>query len=69
MNKALKIAIVDRGLKQYVIAQRIGVDEARMSGFVNERFEPTADEKRKIARILRKSVTELWPSESEAMAS
>jgi transcriptional regulator with XRE-family HTH domain len=70
MNKALRIAIIDRGLKQYEVAKRIGVGEARMSGFVHERFEPTDEEKKRIARVLKASVEDLFQAEeAEAAAS
>jgi hypothetical protein len=69
MNKALRIAIVERGLKQYAVARKVGVGEARFSGFVHERFEPTDDEKKSIARVLRKGVEEIWPSAGEALSA
>jgi len=62
MNKALRIAIINRGLKQYELAKRIGVDEARMSGFVHARLEPTSKQKRQLSRILKAPVAELFPS-------
>lgn len=72
MNKALRIAIIESGLRQYDIARRIGVGEARMSGFVHGRFEPTADERKLLARVLRKSrkeIDDMFPSSShEAVA-
>ena len=61
MNKALRIAIIERGLKQTDVARRIGVDDARMSGFVHGRHEPTDRQKKRIARLLRKSVPEIFP--------
>lgn len=62
MNKALRIAIVNRGLKQYELAKRIGVDESRMSGFLHCRLEPTPKQKRAMARILKTPAAELFPS-------
>lgn len=59
MNKALRIAIIESGLRQYVIARRVRVGEARMSGFVNGRFVPTDDERKRLARVLKKSAEEV----------
>jgi len=66
MNKRLRIAILSREpqLAQWKIARRIGVDDARMSGIVHGRFEPTAKQKRALARILKTSVEDLFPSEA-----
>jgi hypothetical protein len=70
MNKALRIAIIERGLPQWKVAKRARVGEARMSGFVHERFEPTDEEKDRIARVLKKSPADIFPSAaSEAVAS
>jgi len=68
MNKALRIAIINRGLKQYEVAKRIGVDEARMSGFVHARLEPTPRQKRQLARILKTTAAELFPSTDTVIA-
>jgi transcriptional regulator with XRE-family HTH domain len=64
MNKALRIAIINSGLRQYDVAKRVGVGEARMSGFVHGRFEPTQDEKKRIAKVLKVAVHDLFQSES-----
>lgn len=69
MNKALRIAVIERGLRQYEVARRVGVGEARFSGFVNGRFEPTPEEKKRIARVLRKGIADIFQAESnEAVA-
>ncbi len=60
MNKALRIAIIESDLKQYEVARKIGVGEARMSGFVRGRFEPTKDEKKLLARVLKRPIHELF---------
>ena len=64
MNKALRIAILSREpqLAQWKIARLIGVDDARMSGIVHGRFEPTPKQKRKLAKVLRVPVEQLFPS-------
>lgn len=70
MNKALRIAIIERELTQTEVARRIGVDDARMSGFVHGRHEPTERQKKRIARLLRKTVEDIFPADAgEAVAS
>ena len=70
MNKALRTAIVNREpfLAQWKIARRIGVDDSKMSGFVHGRFEPTPKQKRALARVLRTTVEQIFPS-SEAVSA
>lgn len=69
MNKALRIAMIERGLKQYEVARTIGVDEARMSGFVHGRLVPTDKQKKRIAKLLRTNVEAIWPSTGAAVSA
>jgi transcriptional regulator with XRE-family HTH domain len=70
MNKALRIAIIAREpqLPQWKIAKRIGVDDSRMSGFVHGRHEPTPKQKRALARVLKTSVEQIFPSPDSVSA-
>lgn len=62
-HKTLIIAILDRNITQIELAKRTHIHESRLSRFVNGHDLPNADEQRRIAKVLRKDVRELWPIE------
>jgi len=62
----LRTAIFHSGIRQVVIAQKTEISEARLSKIANGYLEATADEKRRIARALKRSVQDLFP---ESIAS
>ena len=68
-NIALKVAIVQSGQKQRVIAQRSRIPEIRLSHFVTGRLEPTHMECARLAKILGRSITDLFPLTDEECAS
>lgn len=60
INRALKIAILDHGTTQIALARAVGISEPRMSRIMRGHDEPTEDEKKAIAKILRRKVHELF---------
>lgn len=60
MNTALKMAILERGTTQQAIAKAVGLSEPQMSRIVREHDEPTEDQKKAIAKVLRRKVHELF---------
>ena len=65
-HSALKRAIFDSGKRQIEIARRAEIHESRLSKLANGYFTPTADEKVRLAKALRVSVSQLFP---ESVAS
>lgn len=65
-NRHLVLAILDRETTQIEVARKAGIHESRLSRLVNGHDEPTADEKKAIAKALRTSIDQLFP---EAIAS
>lgn len=60
-NVALKLAIFGSGITQIRIAKQIGIHESRLSRIIRGHDEPSEAEKKAIARVLRRPVTELFP--------
>lgn len=60
-NIALKTAIFASGIPQVEVASRTGIHYTKISMIVNGRREPSDDEKKAIARVLRKKVDHLFP--------
>lgn len=56
----LKVAIVRSGLHQYDLAARVGISETRLSRIVRGRLDPTADERQRLAAVLRTSEDRLF---------
>lgn len=63
---ALRLAILHSGQRQYVIARKAGIHESRFSRLVNGQLQASDEERRRLARVLRRPVPELFP---EALAS
>ena len=63
MRVQLKIAILKRfgAGRQYEAARQIGVSEATLSRIVVGRRDPTVDERRALARVLRVPQRDLFP--------
>jgi transcriptional regulator with XRE-family HTH domain len=66
LNTALKFACIESGKKQFRIAAEVGLPESTFSKIVNGHLEATADQKRAIAKAVRRPVAHLFP---EAVAS
>jgi transcriptional regulator with XRE-family HTH domain len=60
-NAALKTAIKDQGKVQGFLARQIGIDPTRLSKIINGHLEATPDEKKLLAKALKKSVDHLFP--------
>lgn len=60
-NVALKIAIVESGKKQNVIARSCRIPETRFSHIVRGRAEATDKEKARIAKALNRVQDDLFP--------
>lgn len=56
----LKNAIHESGLKQQYLADKLGIPTPRFSEIVNGRSSPTPEQKREIAKLLKKRVHELF---------
>jgi len=69
-NTALKVAIVQSGDKQRGIAERAHIPEVRLSKIVTGREEATPQERRDLARVLRRPQSTLFSGRrSRAAAS
>lgn len=62
----LRTAIFNSGQRQIAIAKRAGMHESRLSKIAHGYLAASDDEKKTLARILRRPVEELFP---EALAS
>lgn len=63
---ALRTALFHSGQKQIDVAKKAGIHESRLSKIARGHVEATDDEKRALARVLRKPVDELFPQEARA---
>lgn len=55
MRYELKTAIIRSGIAQYELASRIHISETRLSRIVAGRIQPTHEECRRLAKLLRVS--------------
>lgn len=60
-NKALKVAIIERELPQEEIAALAKIHSTRLSQIVRGRVTPSESERLRIAGVLQRSVTDLFP--------
>ncbi len=60
---ALKETIYDSGLRQGFVANQAGIAENRLTQAVTGRCKLTDAEKKKLAKILKKTVAELFPED------
>ena len=65
MNVPLKIAIIERGIKQFDLSRLLRVDPAKVSKIVNGWVEPDKQTKQQISHYLGKPDDELFPYGSE----
>jgi len=65
-NTALKLAIFSRRKTQIEIAKRAGIHETRLSKIVRGHLDATPEEQSALARALRTTVAELFPSPTGA---
>lgn len=60
MNLKLKLALTAYPAQAYTIAQKIGIHHSTLSKIVSEIQQPTEEQKEKLAKILGKTVEELF---------
>lgn len=68
INTALKLAILTSGKTQTVIAKRAGMGDYRLSRIVRGHDEPYPGEKRRLAKVLRVPIRQLFPVPSDMSA-
>ncbi len=61
-------AIFDSGQSQRAIAKKAQIEESKFSKIVNGWREASEDEQKRVARVLRRPIADLFP-EDEAKAS
>lgn len=61
----LKETIYDSGLRQGVVAEQAGIPENRLTQAVTGRCRLSDAEKKKLAKILKKTVAELFPGDED----
>ena len=57
----LRLARIEAGLIQIELCRKASLSPSRLSLLENRHVEPSVDEKRRLARALRRSVEELFP--------
>ena len=60
MNRRLKIKILESGLSQVEVADAVRLSETKFSRIVRGRVHPSEAEKKKIARILKCEVSDIF---------
>jgi hypothetical protein len=65
-NALLKMAIFNSGKLQLVVAKKARIHETRLSKIVRGHVDATEDERRALARVLRKRVADLFPASAAA---
>jgi ribosome-binding protein aMBF1 (putative translation factor) len=60
MNKQLKILMIEKGIKNFDLAQRLKVDPAKVSKIINGWLTPDDKLQKQIAQILKVSANEIW---------
>lgn len=63
-NKALILAMLDRETTQIKTARQTGIHQSRLNRIVNGHDEATPDEKKALAKALRRPVAELFPEQA-----
>lgn len=66
VNLALKTAILASGRTQGEIAMRARILETRLSQIVRQRVTATDEERKKLARVLKRDETELFDASEAA---
>jgi transcriptional regulator with XRE-family HTH domain len=65
-NTALKTALFASGTTQLHVCQKTGIHESRLSKIVRGHSDPSDEEKRLIAKALRKPVDQLFALQASA---
>lgn len=64
MVNALKLAVLNSGMRQWRIASLAEISQTKLSHYENGRKRCPADERHRLAQVLGKSVEELFPNEN-----
>lgn len=65
-NDALHDAITESGWKQWIVADKANITEQRLSNIKAGRQPATLEERKALAKVLRRKVAELFPKEASA---
>lgn len=65
-NVALKVAIIQSKFRQIDVAAKAGINNSKFSHIILGRAEPTIDEKKAIAKVLKRPIADLFPDEATA---
>ena len=68
LNLPLKLAIVLSGRSQIQIAKAANLHESKLSRIIRGHDEATEADKKAIARVLRRKVTDLFPTDDNNQA-
>jgi transcriptional regulator with XRE-family HTH domain len=69
MNLPLKIALLERGFRQFDLSKLLGIDPAKLSKIVNGWIQPDDQTKQEISRYLGKPIDHLFPNDVETGAT
>jgi len=59
----LRLARLDKGLTQFLLARETGIPASRLSLMERDQLNPKEKEKQVLARVLGRRVDELFPTE------
>jgi ribosome-binding protein aMBF1 (putative translation factor) len=62
MNKKLKILMIEKGVKNFDLAQQLKVDPAKVSKIINGWIVPDDKLQKQIAQALQVPAREIWNS-------
>lgn len=65
-NSNLKAAIVESGYRQGWLANKLGLHESMISHFITGRREPTKEQRKALAKILKTSQREIFGNAKSA---
>ena len=64
MNIPLRIALIKANRKIYEVEREAKLPQSKLSKIIHQVVEPTEDEKERLAKLLRKPVSELFATNS-----
>jgi len=66
MNINLRVAFIEEGRKIYDIERETDLPHSKLSKIIHQAVEPTKDEKARLAKALRRPVSDLFPPDPVA---
>ena len=69
MNLALKVTLLEKGLRQFDLSKLLGMDPAKLSKIVNGWITPDEQTKKRISCYLGKPIDKLFPDDVEREAT